>query len=350
MQKLTDGNINIITHKGTRVITLDELINEYNIDTDLWEALDFKPNIWETPISNKTTWEITLVQNHQTKAHFVRKTPIEFEEFTSVANRVVNSKEYPVREYPSNQDKLMGVIKLADLHIDKLDLKSTPIKKKIKMYNNAIEEVLEDYDKFGMDKIAIVNLGDYYNTDVNNATTKGTQQQWNASEMDAWHLWIEFMMDNILKAQQVAPVEFITTPWNHDEYKSAYLHTVILKAIGQHPNITVRDQANVREYLKWWNSLIWFTHWHTAKAKDLPWLMLRDAKQDGIKYRYFDKWHSHQIAIENMQGMEIVTNPAGGWMNAWSDWLGVDKSNYKIACDVYNKTNGKIFTKYQPVR
>jgi hypothetical protein len=163
-------------------------------------------------------------------------------------------------------------------------------------------------------------------------------------------LGIEFMMDSILKAQQVAPVEFITTPWNHDEYKSAYLHTVILKAIGQHPNITVRDQANVREYLKRGNSLIWFTHWHTAKSKDLPWLMLRDAKQDGIKFRYFDKWHSHQTAIENLQGMEIMTNPAGGGMNAWSDWLWVDKTNYKIACDVYNKTHGKIFTKYQPVR
>ena len=39
-----------------------------------------------------------------------------------------------------------------------------------------LEEVLEDYDKFGMDKIAIVNLGDYYNTDVNNASRRSTRR------------------------------------------------------------------------------------------------------------------------------------------------------------------------------
>lgn len=333
-----------------RVITEQQLQEVLNLNSNDWIIDKVDATKWDTSMKNKEHDGIMISENYRINITAKPRVTQETKDFVAVANEVIQSKEYPVREYPTNNDELMGVIKLADLHIDKLDLKSTPIKKKIKMYNNAIEDILEDYDKMWVDKIAVVNLGDYFNTDVNNATTKGTQQQGNASEIDARHAGIEFIMDTLLKGQEVAPMEYLTTPWNHDEYKSAYLHTVILKALEQHPNIHVRPQANLREYIKRGNSLIGFTHWHTIKSKQVPEAMLRDAKQNWIKNRYFEMWHRHQLLIENHQWVEVTTNPAAGGMNARSDSLLVDKMNYKIACDVYNKTHGKIFTKYQPVR
>ena len=70
--------------------TLQSLLEKFNIDTDIWEATNFKVNQWDVSakeeIDGKVYWNTH--KNYQAKTTLIRKTPVKFE-FPTVKGAVV---------------------------------------------------------------------------------------------------------------------------------------------------------------------------------------------------------------------------------------------------------------------
>lgn len=349
MQKLTDGNINVITAKGTRVITLDEIIKEYNINTDLWEAINFKPNVRETPISNKATGEITIVQNHQSKADFIRKKPVEVETLESVLSKYEPPKREGKEQMTSKGD-LLWVHNYFDAHIDKLDTKNTKFKDKIGKQLRTVLEANKKVVWMWADETMLVVGWDYYNTDHDGKTTKGTVQMNSINEQDAWKYGIDHLVTMVDKMAESTPVTVRLIPWNHDREKLKYLNTVLEYIFGNHINVKVKGWAEWRQYHRFGSNLLMYHHWHFIKDKDLLWLIHQENNLWGVKYIEANKGHSHTYKVEDVWGAKSITNPAVWSVNHRGKDLWVGKDHEVLVSNLYDKKYGKEATLFTSVK
>jgi hypothetical protein len=90
---------------------------------------------------------------------------------------------------------------------------------------------------------------------------------------------------------EIAPVDVILIPGNHDEERLFYLGDAISCWYNNNPNVTVDNRAIHRKYYQFGQNLIGFAHGADEKLHLLPMLMANDVPELWAQTKYRE-WHT----------------------------------------------------------
>lgn len=322
-------NVKIISHTWERVITKEDLIKLHNIDEELYELVKFTANVWEQ-WQNKKDGSTQIIQLHQAKGEFkpihwlVEYKDILFDVFKDVIPTI------PLK-HEENNSGILAVLPHTDLHIDRLE--NNP-KKYLKKIDDTTMRLFENLLKFNPERIVYANIWDYFNSDWNYKTTKGTEQVNSMKEKEAFQMWLEHQLKTIETFASELPTDVIYVSWNHDDDKLQYLSDAVELYYRNNDNVRIDNWHDPRKYYNWGRTSLWFAHWDKIKDKDILALMAMENKLR--EYNYFYKGHIHH-QLKQVYGNLLVET-------LWSPAI-TNEYEKKYGYIGINKIKGKLFDK-----
>jgi len=233
--------------------------------------------------------------------------------------------KYPKIKRSKCKDGHLLVVDPADIHIGKLStVFETGVEYNqqiaVKRVLDGVKGLLNKSNGFEVDKIALIIGNDILHTDTpRRTTTSGTPQDTDGMWYDNFLTAQKLYIDVIEMLMQVANVEVIFNPSNHDYQSGFFLAQVIEAHFRQSKNVTFDCSISHRKYFVYGNSLIGTSHGDGAKQTDLGSLMSIEAKQHwgNAEFRYFFTHHVHHK--NNKDYINVTTeslrspSPADSW-------------------------------------
>lgn len=330
-------NTKVISSEVTdRIVTVENLLSVYNISLEDWEIDKQVVNTWEvgakgpdgkivtTPLFQVKAW---LVNKKTTVINQVR------EEFIEDIKKL--SPKVEKINYKPKVDKIPSLLELNifDLHLGKIAWSeetnsSYNLEIATDIFNQCIEEFIEETSNKNIERIVFPVGNDFFNSDRSypyNSTTKGTPQEEDARWQKTFRLGRQLLVDAINKLMQIAPVDVIMVPGNHDFERNFYLGDSLEGWFYNNQNVTVDNSANPRKYYKYGKVLIGYTHGNEEKITDLPLIMAHEKPTDWAlsTYREFHLGHLHHKkeikfkSTEEYQGVVIRYMPSLSATDSW---------------------------------
>jgi hypothetical protein len=304
-----------------RMVMLSE--SDANDQFRIMQLMGFDPLKWEL-ISCKTRrndWDVTMKltngdgegyyphreTNHQYKIELSVK-PIQ-EVLTSdyikkVFEELVTPKLSKVKYIPG---RLMLELPIMDLHLGKLawaeetgqdyDLKIAE-----QLYRETVLDILGKVAQcnFKIDRIVFPVGQDFYHVDNDQSkTTAGTQVDTDSRWQKMYRKGVELLVWTIEELRQLAPVEVMYVPGNHDHQYSYFAVYTLLAHFRDCEGVTVDISPTPRKYIRYGVNLIGLSH--GKEGKRIEHLMQQERPQDWGKTQYRE-WHlgdlHHEEATE----------------------------------------------------
>jgi hypothetical protein len=312
---------NVLANKP---LSLDDVIELWKIDTDIWEAQTFTPRRWEIGAKHPDTGEILTRPLHGTLVIFKRKKTASIE---IVAKQIIADIERAAKMRPSAAIKPKAVgnllleLDVFDLHVGKMawgaeagsdyDLKIAE-----RIAKAAVSDLLDQigHRRGSISQIILPFGNDFFQYDTpQGTTTAGTQVDHDGRFQKMFrvgHLIAMWMIDECLK---VAPVHIPVVPGNHDETAAFSMGMVLEAEFRRNSRVTFDNGPAQRKYYRYGKTLLGFTHGDKEKISDLPGLMTVERAQDwaASTCREFHIGHFHHgkkrepISVEDMKGCTV---------------------------------------------
>ena len=251
--------------------------------------------------------------------------------------------------YEDKKDAHLLVIDPADVHIGKLcsafEVGET--------YNNQIavqrvlqgvKGILEKSKGYNIDKIALIIGNDILHIDSpKRQTTSGTPQDtdgmWHTNFLIAKQLYV-----NVIEIlMQIATVQVIYNPSNHDYTHGFFLAQVIETHFRNCENVKFDVSISHRKYFTYFNNLIGSTHGDGAKLQDLPLLMAHESKDwVNCKHKYIYTHHLHHKVAKDYMGVCIETLRSPSGTDSWHHRNGYQHAPKAIEGFLHHKEFGQI--------
>ena len=297
-----DGIIESEIVSNHLITNKEEMAKFCNIDIRDYKEPKIVTNRWgnaENPNWQfKVTWIPKYDTNKELKPREAKKIFLEcLKDFKHKETKVV----------PINEDGRTVEINLPDLHMGQLALsKETGIKNGDYDLNIAKDTFLRAIDYYcnyyrnRKVKKFIFPLGsDLFNVNSNMSTINGTLQEECTKPKETFKTVLETMLIVVDKLSDIAPVDIIFIPGNHDSDVAFYLDCALDVAYRGNKNIHVDTRQTDRKYIKIGNTLLGLTHGKT-KGKAIPLENLNSIMADEAsdlwsqcRYREFHIGHLH---------------------------------------------------------
>lgn len=292
---------------SARIKTLDQLLAAAEVDLEQWEVERLVANKWEMG-AKLDDGRIAVEPLFQIKAWLRRKrgwTPTEFRDQIIADMRRAAPPPRPLPKQKTKSGDLLYEISIFDPHIGKLawhretghnyDLKIAEAE-----YMHAVETLLAHAEAMQLGKILFVVGNDFLHTDnARNETHAGTRQdadgRWQRSFLHARRL----AATAIDRCREVAPVDALIVPGNHDRERLFYLGEALECQFGKDTRVNVNNAPTLRKYYSHGVNLIGFTHGSEEKHQDLP-LLMADEVPDMWAASKFREWHVGHIHTRRM--------------------------------------------------
>lgn len=256
--------------------------------------------------------------------------------------------KYPKIKRSKCKDGHLLVIDPADIHIGKLcsayevgtDYDSNIAVKRVK---EGVKGLLDKSNGFNIDKIIFIAGNDILHTDTPRKTTSGTPQDthgmWYENFLTAKQLYVDLIEMLI----QVADVEFIFNPSNHDYQSGFFLAQTIEAHFNNCKNVTFDCSIAHRKYSSYGNSLIGTTHGDGAKQHNLGSLMSVEAKKEWAtaEHRYFYTHHVHHKSSKDYINVTVETLRSPSPADSWHHRNGYI-SPEAVEAFIHSKENGQV--------
>lgn len=248
------------------------------------------------------------------------------------------------------------VIDPADIHIGKLatiagsgDVYDHKIATSILL--SGIGGLLEKSRGFEFNKIMLVVGNDILHTDTTNSTTTGgTYVQTSLPWHEAFKLARGIYVQVIEQLAEIAPVEVVYNPSNHD-YMTGYMLTDALMCwFNYNKNVSFDGSIRHRKYTVYGQNLICTSHGDGVKENQLPLVIAQEASEvwGQTKYRYAYLHHIHhkrQIKYANGQdyvgvSIEYLRSPSAP--DEWHDKMGYVGTKKAIEAFVHHPEHGQV--------
>ena len=233
--------------------------------------------------------------------------------------------KYPKIKRTKSKDGHLLVVDPADIHIGKLStVFETGVDYNqqiaVKRVLDGVKGLLNKSTGFHIDKIALIIGNDILHTDTpRRTTTSGTPQDTEGMWYDNFMTAKKLYVDVIESLIQIADVEVIFNPSNHDYQSGFFLAQVIESHFRNSKNVSFDCSVSHRKYFIYGNSLIGTSHGDGAKQTDLGSLMSIEAKEHwaGAEFRYFYTHHVHHKNNKDFINVTVETlrspSPADSW-------------------------------------
>lgn len=288
-----------------RIVTEDQLLETHNISLEDWEVEKKVINTWESSSKN-SKGETVVTPMFQVKVWLRSK--VQTKTFETIRQEFIEdlkniSPIIPKINYPSHSSPYLLEINVFDLHFGKIawepETNSTyNLEVATQLFNNSIDEFIKDSSHYPINRILLPIGNDFFNSDRStpfNSTTRGTPQEEDARWQHTFREGRKLLVDNIIKLSQIAPVDVVMVPGNHDFEKNFYLGDSLEGWFHNNPNVNIDNSPNPRKYYHYHNNLIGFTHGDSEKPANLPLIMAQENPTlwGSTKFREFHLGHYH---------------------------------------------------------
>ncbi len=311
----------------TRIHTLDQLIEHCQVDLTRWKVKHFKCNKWEAPIKHESG-AVTIPQLFQVSAVFIPN--IEGRTAAQAADifmdLVQSPKRPPAIKRPKLKDPHMLEIGMYDLHLGKLawhaetgwsdyDSKITT-----QLVEEAIGTLLRRVDHFEFERILFPIGHDFFQVDnPSNTTYRGTQVDVDSRFKRTYRAGLDMLVQVIEKLREVAPVDVVMVPGNHDFFSNFTLGVALECYFRNYTDVQVDNTPTIRKYYRYGNTLLGLTHGNDIKLQDLLTLMPTEAPTE-FAHTLWREWHLghlHKEWLTEKHGIRTRILPSLCAADAW---------------------------------
>lgn len=330
-------NINLLSEKVGRITSIEQLLEASDMSLEDREVIKAKVNKREVALKQKD-WTAELTELFQVVAELRLKHELLWVDTKQMLFDIFDSHIPLLPTKPASDWPLLAQIIHSDLHIDRLEHAK---KNYLKEIDDRTMRLFERLLKQNPDKLIYANLWDYFNSDTNSRTTKGTEQQNYLPERESFRLGLEHQLAFIKTFASEVETEVVYVPGNHDRTKLQALSDAVDLYFAK--TLDVDSDSKERKYKVRGNNAMMFTHGDGIKNKQIP--LTRQTEQKLYKFNHVFKWHGHTPFSEKAWNIFIrqVWSPA--WPSARENNLW-HSSRSPIEAQIFDKLKGKIADMY----
>lgn len=136
-------------------------------------------------------------------------------------------------------------------------------------YMDAARQLNDAARANGSDRIAIVVGNDFYHVDKGtNTTTAGTPQDVDGRWQKAFAYGLRNVRDAINEAREIAPVDVVIVPGNHDEERCYTLGVILEELYRDDTRVVVDNRPVLKKAYEWGKTFLGFYHGHHTRGRD----------------------------------------------------------------------------------
>jgi len=365
-----------VVSSENRVTTKEEVIELCQIDTKIWQVDKFEIGVsegyrkdrqvkWEVEDGKVThgsvsdSGKLLVVPLHTVRVWVSRKTAeirneLVVNEF--VVKALKFSPKYKKVKYVKSREGHLFELGLPDLQLGRLvaaedagqDLNPTL---QIKKADAVIDRLIGYASTFEVSRILFPVGNDFFDTNTAEMTTAhGTPQQDDVRWKRTYKLGCDFIVRTIDKLMQIAPVDVLIIPGNHDEDKIFHLGEYVQAWNHKNPNVYIDNRPMKRKYYSYGKNLIGLTHGYFEKNGKLDSLMAYEVPElwAGSQFREWhlgDKHHKVDMVLKTNElenGVVVRILRSLATPSIWEFDKGLVGSLKAAEAFVWNENNGLI--------
>lgn len=299
-----------------QLVSLEHLYDEFGIDEEQWDVQRVVVNGWG--------------ENRQAKAWLKPRTlerDLELIKEQLEAMQKASPRRKRIR-HPRIKDGHLLELALFDQHFGMLawgpEVRGAPYDIKIarRLYMAAFERLAATAQVFPIERILLPIGNDLMHVDMLapspvggksrgiGTTTAGTPQDVDTRYKKMFTIVRETIVEAIEHAKQIAPVDVVIIPGNHDAQRSFYLGDSLYSWFRNDPNVTIDNGPSSRKYYDYGTVLLGFTHGkeHESprKKESLPMVMAveQSEKWAASTWREWHLGHQHAKRDVSFEALE----------------------------------------------
>lgn len=344
---------------SNRIISVENLIEIYNIDLNEWEITKKVVNSWDSSYKNaegvmvhSPNFQVKLWLQNKKAVYDLNKIRQDFVEDIKALSPVVKKVEVPsgVKE-----GKLLEV-NIFDLHLGKVAWKEETgsnydLDTACELFMKAVRFFVEKAKLANVERILFPIGNDFFNSDNSHPysrTTKGTPQE----EDTRWHRTFRtgrnLVVQAITELATVAPVDVVIIPGNHDVERSFYLGDSLEAWFHNNENVRIDNSASPRKYYNYGKVLLGLTHGSEENINYLPGIMAQEVPDLWGKtlYREFHLGHLHHrkskafLPTTEIQGTVVRYMSSLSGVDAWHHRKGFVGARRSAEAMIWDKKLG----------
>jgi hypothetical protein len=164
------------------------------------------------------------------------------------------------------------------------------------------------------------------------------------------------IIEQIDKLREIAPVEVLVVPGNHDETRTLFLGDAVQCWYRNDKHVEVRNEPKQRKYVRHGNTLLGFTHGDDEKHGDLESIMIRECAEffGECTWREWHLGHYHKrkitkyVAGDTHGGTMVRIIPSLSATDKWHYDNGYVKGPKGAEAFVWSKTGFEAIFNYTP--
>lgn len=361
----------VLQYVGDKVRTVEELLAYANIDQSVWEVAEATINRWEVGGKKRngqgqdgkwlaeTLWKTPLLQ---IKVKLRRKVPKHIHDgILEVLSQVPawrgSLPPVPVRDVRTDSHLLE--LSLFDAHLGKLcwhPETGTDYDLDIAVGDllGGVEDLLTKVSGFHIDRITIPIGNDFFQADNWLSTThRGTRVDSTDDRFPkVYRQGYDAIEQIIMRCREIADVEVLWIPGNHDKTTSWYLSEQLRAVHADDPHVRVDNSPRKRKYRLYGITLIGYDHGDSMPIKDLPGMFMAEASELLAKsvYRTWRIGHFHASKRmkwwdnETIAGVDVTVLPSLSGTDAWHFENGYVGNMRAAVASLWNRETGPTGT------
>ena len=295
------------------------LLKAHGYDPEKFKVVSSKNSMWTVGGRQEVSSKIVVAPANKPQA-------VTKEQIASWFEELCNTYAPPVLPKPEKKIGIdLLVIPLSDLHYGLQATKErTGNEYDLDIANDVVFQMLSnllaDVNQKRVKRILLTIGGDMLNADnMAGTTVKGTPQD-NCTDYFSTVRGLYDMMVRVVDVlRQIAPVDILYIPANHDMTSSFQLSQYLKAWYKADKNVRIDDSPLPRKYYKYGDTLLVFSH--DGDVKRLPGLIADEARDKWSRVKFTDVFlqhlHSEKVLLEENH-MRIQRLPTLSAKSAWT--------------------------------
>lgn len=349
--------------QGRQPLSLDELMRLNDLRKEDWEVEWVRPGYSEVGAKD-ADGRVVVERLFNMKARL--KPTVGYDALMEVREQVLEdiaerARRGKLRSRPHATEKppsrpVLGEMVLMDVHLGLLAWRmevgvDTDARIIEDFVRESVSSLVDEAAGRGISQWLLPVGNDFFHTDTTiqgkgGATTAGTPQDVDTRWQKAFGTGQRLMTWVIEHLLEIAPVDVLVVPGNHDETKAWFLGQVLDARFHDDPHVRIDNRPVLRKYHRWGNALLGFTHGSEEKPKRLPGLMTHEAPEAWGASR-FREWHMghfhHEHTIED-SGVRCRFLPPITGTEAWHHKKGLVGNQREAQLMLWTKDRGRCAT------
>lgn len=348
-----------VTLEAERIVTLEDALKKGNVDLTRWDVERWVVNSWEVGAKGPDK-RVRVTPLWQVKVWLKAKKgwdPSEFRKILLDDMRKL-APSYRKLEYDKTPP-ILAELSIYDAHFGKLAWspetgQDYDIKICRARYMAAARDLLARAAMHKPERIAYVVGNDFFHVDHKGQTTSGTEMDMDGRWQKAFRIGKDCTITIAEEASQIAPVDLIIVPGNHDREKAFCLGEVLDARFHNNHQINVINDPDPFVYYRWGKVLLGFNHGDEygsdKKRAELPIQMSTDRAVDWSE-TVWREWHLGHFHSEDemvwryrkakqVRDVTVRVLPSLSSTDAWHRLKGY-ASPLAAECHLYHKDHGR---------